>query len=44
MLLETSINLIINLVLDNCVVKPILLIIFALPIRNIQFVEEFINY
>lgn len=37
-------NLLINLALDNFVVKPILLMIFAIPIRNVQFVDDFINY
>jgi hypothetical protein len=43
MLINSSINLLINLALDNMVVKPVLLMFFAIPIRNIQFVDDFID-
>lgn len=35
MLINSSVNLLINLALDNVIVKPILLMFFAIPIRNI---------
>ena len=43
LLLSAILNFFITLALDNFVVRPVILAIYAYPIKNIHFIDVFID-